>query len=579
MIGRLKMTKFLQDKLGLTKLGAQGMLRAAMWQFISLVISMAPMISVMLFAQYLFNHEVANIVQFSLLVGVIVLALWLVERVMYDATYTATYKECEALRIEVCDCVKNLPMSYYSKHDYTDISQIITEDIALLEQAFSHALPQLIGLVPFLVLISIMLIASNVKLGLAIVAPILLCLIFPVMSKKLQKSIASEYYGVLRDNSAAFQQAIDMQREIKSYNLTQSVKEDLDKQLEYSEKVHFKGEMTMGLFLAIPWALLDLVLGLVIIVGAKLYISGDINALYLIGYILAGANIANATKVVFEYVAMMFTIDSRIAKFKDMKSACDVDGAVGVVDGGDVEFRDVTFGYTPDRTIINNLSFVANRGETTALVSPSGCGKTTVLRLLASLYDADQGQVLIDGYDIKDIKSDNLFDNISIVFQDVTLFNSSVYDNIAIGNTDASKEEVLHAARLANCNDFVDGLSDGFDTLIGENGCSLSGGERQRISIARAFLKDAPIIILDEIAANLDIENENKIQESLQRLIKDKTVIIISHRMKSVENVDKIIVLDDGVCVDSGTHSQLMHESDLYKQMVDKSRLTEEFVY
>ena len=573
------MTKFLRDKLGLTKVGAAAMKKAAILEFISITLGMAPMISVMVFAQYLLNHEVPNKVQFGLVVLIIVIALWLINQLTYNATYTATYKECEALRVELCDCVKNLPMSYYAKHDYTDMSQIITEDISLLEQAFSHAIPQIMGLLPFLVLISIMLLVSNLALGLAIVVPILLCLLFPLLSKRLQTSIAQQYYEQLRDNSASFQQVIDMQREIKSYNLTKVVKEDLDQQLDQSEKVHFKGEMIMGLFMAIPWAVLDLILGLVILVGAKLYIAGDINLLYLIGYILAGASIANATKPLFNFAAMLFTIDSRIAKFKDVRQAASIDDGIKTVDGGDVEFKDVGFGYTPDRKIINNLSFLANRGKVTALVGPSGCGKTTVLRLLASLYDSDSGQVLIDGCDIKDIKSDNLFDNISIVFQDVTLFNSSVFDNIAIGNTEATRDEVLHAASLANCTEFVEGLSEGFDTLIGENGCSLSGGERQRISIARAFLKDSPIIILDEIAANLDIENENKIQESLQRLIKDKTTIIISHRMKSVENVDKIIVLDEGRCVDSGAHSQLMSQSDLYQQMVEKSRLTEEFIY
>ena len=225
------------------------------------------------------------------------------------------------------------------------------------------------------------------------------------------------------------------------------------------------------------------------------------------------------------------------------------------------------------------MSFTANQGEVTALVGASGSGKTSILRLISRLYDYDGGSILIDGKDIKDISTDSLFKDVSIVFQDVTLFNTSVMENIRLGREDASDEEVRKAAELANCMDFIERLPEGFDTAIGENGAELSGGERQRISIARAFLKDAPILILDEISASLDVDNEKKIQESLNKLIKNKTVIIISHRLKSIENVNKIVVIDNGVVETSGTHDELMNKSKVYRNLIQKTKLAEEFNY
>ena len=245
----------------------------------------------------------------------------------------------------------------------------------------------------------------------------------------------------------------------------------------------------------------------------------------------------------------------------------------------DIVFENVAFSYDEDNKVLKDISFTAKQGEVTALVGPSGSGKTSILRLISRLYDYDKGQILIDGKDIKNISTDSLFKKTSIVFQDVTLFNSSILENIRIGKKDASDEEVIKAATLANCMDFINKLPNGLDTVIGENGSELSGGERQRLSIARAFLKDAPILILDEISASLDVDNEKKIQESLNKLIKDKTVIIISHRLKSIENVDKIIVIKNGYVESQGSHKELIEESKLYKNLLEKTKLAEEFIY
>ena len=275
----------------------------------------------------------------------------------------------------------------------------------------------------------------------------------------------------------------------------------------------------------------------------------------------------------------MAYIEPAITRIKEMKSAVLQEGKDTELSSYDIEFKNVSFRYNEDTPVLKDVSFTAKQGEVTALVGISGSGKTSVLRLISRLYDYDTGSILIDGKDIKNISTESLFKNVSIVFQDVTLFNTSIMENIRLGRESATDEEVKEAARLANCMDFIEKLPDGFNTLIGENGAELSGGERQRISIARAFLKDAPVLILDEISASLDVDNEKKIQDSLNKLIKDKTVIIISHRLKSIENVNKIVVIDEGVVETSGNHDELIKDSKVYKNLIEKTKLAEAFNY
>lgn len=278
-------------------------------------------------------------------------------------------------------------------------------------------------------------------------------------------------------------------------------------------------------------------------------------------------------------LAEIMYIDARIKRIKEIRSVVIQEGEPHALESFDIEFKDVDFSYKDNKKVVDGVSFTCKQGEVTALVGPSGCGKTSILRLASRLYDYDDGQILIDGVDIKKINTESLFSNVSIVFQDVVLFDASVLENIRIGNPRATDEEVVHAARLANCQDFIEKLPEAYHTLIGENGSKLSGGERQRISIARAFLKDAPIILLDEISASLDVVNEMKIQESLNKLIEDKTVIVVSHRLKSIENADKIIVMNNGRIEAIGKHSDLLRASETYRRMIEKSELTEKYQY
>ncbi len=280
-----------------------------------------------------------------------------------------------------------------------------------------------------------------------------------------------------------------------------------------------------------------------------------------------------------EAVLEIFYLAPKIQRIRAMKETSIQEGSDSPLKSFDIELRDVSFSYDNNTPILDHISFTAKQGEVTALVGASGSGKTSILKLVSRLYDYDEGCILIDGYDIKRVSPASLFSKIAIVFQEVTLFNTSILENIRIGNSQASDEEVKKAARLANCEDFIEKLPDGYHTLVGENGSSLSGGERQRLSIARAFLKNAPILILDEITASLDAENEKRIQESLNRLIQDKTVLIISHRLKSIEKVNKIVVMDQGKIVDQGTHSELYRRSEIYKNLIKKTKLSEKFVY
>ena len=570
--------KMLKRMFQLTDMGTLGIVKASIASFFVYCSLMIPMTLLMVFIQNILELKENNISFFIVGNIIMVFIMYIIMSMEYNCLYNETYKESANIRIEIAEILKKLPLSFFSKHDVSDLSQTIMKDVSTIEHAISHAIPKALGLIVYLFLIVIMLLIFNFKLALCILIPIILSIVCIFISKKSQVNGNKKYYNVMREISEDFQESIELQQEIKSYNQIEKFSKKIIDDINYSEKVHIKSELGMVLPLSISTNIPNLTLGATILFGTSIYLKGEASLLYLIGYIMCASKIIDAVNSLLSNFAELMYLDGNLQRIKELRSTEIQSGEEKKLKKFDIEFKNVEFGYGENK-VIDNISFIAKQGEVTAIVGPSGCGKTTVLRLMSRLYDYDKGKIIIDDNDIKEIDTESLFENISIVFQEVTLFNTSILENIRFGDKNATDEQVKEAARLANCEEFIEKLPEKYDTLIGENGSKLSGGERQRISIARAFLKNAPIILLDEISASLDVENEMKIQESLNKLIKNKTVLVVSHRMKSIENVNKIIVMENRKIKSQGSHIELLEKSKVYKTMVSKSNLAENYSY
>lgn len=573
------MKKYYREKFALTEDGANNLVKATILSFIIYLINMLPAIVLMIFAREILEGvvETKSFYVIFAIVSLVLLGIFL--NLEYEKLYNTTYSECANLRIGIAEQLSELPLSYFSRNNLSDISQTIMSDISAIEHAISHSIPKLYAMLMFFPIISILLLIGNVKMGLAVIIPTIFSCIFMPLLKKYQILLDQKNFDALRRNSESFQENIEMQLEIKSFNIVEKMKNILYSNMEEGEKVKTKSEFNMMLIIAISQIFSFVGIAIVILVGISLIIKGEINVVYLVSYLLCAIKIKDVLDSSKEGLMEVYYITPAVNRIKEIMTQKLQKGVDTELRKYDIELKDVHFSYDKDTEVLKGVSFRANQGEVTAIVGESGSGKTSILRLISRLYDYNSGKILIDGKDIQNISTKSLFEKISVVFQDVTLFNSSIMENIRIGRQNATEDEVKLAAKLANCSEFIEKLPNGYETIIGENGLELSGGQRQRLSIARAFLKDAPILILDEIAANLDVDNENKIQESLNKLIKNKTVIIISHRMKSIENVDNIVVIDKGKVESIGTHKELLEKSKVYKKLIDKTKMTEDFLY
>lgn len=565
--------------LGLTTQGKKDLIRASFSSFFMHFAYMAPIMLIFFFSESVLQGKEASPMIYGLGILVLCFVMYLLIFYNYNTLYNATFQESANLRIHLADTLKNLPLSYYSKHNTSDLSQTIMKDVADMEHAMSHAIPQIFGFILYIIVISILMLLENVVLTLCILVPIFLSFFLLILSKKMQISSSTKYYKQLRENSEFFQESIEMQQEIKSYGQKEKVQQALMKQIEESETLHKKEELSQAFPVVFAQSILKFILGLTVFIGAKLYVEGEVSLLYLLGYLIAASKIMDGMNGLYLNLAEMMFLDARIQRIQEIQQVKRQEGKEIELSSYDIIFQKVSFSYRADCKVIDNVSFVAKQNEVTAIVGASGCGKTTLLRLISRLYDYDEGKIFVGGKEIVDIDINHFFKNISIVFQEVLLFNTSIMENIRIGKKSATDEEVIQAAKLANCDEFVSRFPKGYQTIIGENGSKLSGGERQRISIARAILKDAPIVLLDEISASLDIENERKIQESLKRLLKHKTVIVISHRMKSIEKADNIIVMNEGKIEKIGKHKELLKNSSIYRNMIKKSEFAENYIY
>ena len=487
----------------------------------------------------------------------------------YNATYLATYVESGVRRISLAEQLRKIPLSFFSKKDLADLTNCIMGDCATLETAFSHYVPALAGSLISTTLIAICLFAIDFRMALAAVWVLPIAFTITLFSARIQEYFNRKSVAANVALESGVQECIESLQDLKSNNAEERYLKGLDKKIDYVEKRHIITELGTALFVVSSTLILKFGIATVALVGSALLIRGEIDIPLFFMFLLVASRLYAPLEGALQNLAAVISTKTNINRMNEIFDQPIQTGSNTMTNQGyDIVFDHVGFAYNTGETVLKDVSFTAKQGEVTALVGPSGGGKTTVSRLAARFWDINKGKITVGGMDISKIDPETLLSLYSIVFQDVTLFNNTIMENIRIGRKDATDEEVIAAARLANCEDFAVKLPDVFYSMIGENGCELSGGERQRISIARAFLKNAPIILLDEATASLDVENETLIQAALSRLIKDKTVLVIAHRMRTVSGADKVVVLSDGSVAEQGTPEKLMNTGKIYPHMV-----------
>lgn len=487
----------------------------------------------------------------------------------YNATYLATYVESGVRRIFLAEQLRKIPLSFFGKKDLADLTNSIMGDCATLETAFSHYVPALAGSLISTTLIAICLFAIDFRMALAAVWVLPIAFTITLFSARIQEYFNRKSVAANVALESGVQECIESLQDLKSNNAEERYLKGLDQKIDYVEKRHIITELGTALFVVSSTLILKFGIATVALVGSALLIRGEIDIPLFFMFLLVASRLYAPLEGALQNLAAVISTKTNINRMNEIFDQPIQTGSNTMTNQGyDIVFDHVGFAYNTGETVLKDVSFTAKQGEVTALVGPSGGGKTTVSRLAARFWDINKGKITVGGMDISKIDPETLLSLYSIVFQDVTLFNNTIMENIRIGRKDATDEEVIAAARLANCEEFAVKLPDGFYSMIGENGCELSGGERQRISIARAFLKNAPIILLDEATASLDVENETLIQAALSRLIKDKTVLVIAHRMRTVSGADKVVVLSDGSVAEQGTPEKLMNTGKIYPHMV-----------
>ena len=504
-------------------------------------------------------------------VGVLVCLclIFVVTWFQYNATYLATYVESGVRRISLAEQLRKIPLSFFGKKDLADLTNSIMGDCATLETAFSHYVPALAGSLISTTLIAICLFAIDFRMALAAVWVLPIAFTITLFSARIQEYFNRKSVAANVALESGVQECIESLQDLKSNNAEERYLKGLDKKIDYVEKRHIITELGTALFVVSSTLILRFGIATVALVGSALLIRGEIDIPLFFMFLLVASRLYAPLEGALQNLAAVISTKTNINRMNEIFDQPIQTGSNTMTNQGyDIVFDHVGFAYNTGETVLKDVSFTAKQGEVTALVGPSGGGKTTVSRLAARFWDISKGNITVGGMDISKIEPETLLSLYSIVFQDVTLFNNTIMENIRIGRKDATDEEVIAAARLANCEEFAAKLPDGYHSMIGENGCELSGGERQRISIARAFLKNSPIILLDEATASLDVENETLIQAALSRLIKDKTVLVIAHRMRTVSGADKVVVLSDGSVAEQGTPEKLMNTGKIYPHMV-----------
>jgi len=488
----------------------------------------------------------------------------------YNASFEATYIESGVRRINLAEKLRKLPLSFFGKKDLADLTTAIMTDAEVLEKTGSHIVPHFYGSMISTMIISVGLFFFHWKMAVAAVWPVPFALLIVASSKKVADIFNKRHTEAKVELNEGIQEFIETSRDLKSNNAEQEYLRELDSKISGIEKKAIAAEFGSAVFVVSAQMLLKFGIGTVAILGGSLLVSGELQLMEFFCFLLVASRFYEPMSGTLVNLAALNSVAVNVERMNEITGTKEQTGSDHFKpDNYTIVFDKAGFSYEDGKSVLKEVSFTATQGEVTALVGPSGGGKTTVSRLAARFWDLDKGTITIGGIDISTVDPEVLLGSFSIVFQDVMLFNNSVKENIRVGRKDATDEEVMTAAKLAGCDDFIRSLPEGYDTIIGENGSELSGGERQRISIARAFLKDAPVILLDEATASLDIENETKVQSALSRLIKDKTVLIIAHRMRTIIGANKVVVLADGTVAEQGNPSELMKNNGLFAKMVD----------
>lgn len=564
------MIEKLQKRYALSRQGAKDLIKGCIWCALQNISFMFPVSLLYLLVKDLMGEGLRGKTVFYIAGCIVCLTLiMLVTRFQYNAVFTATYTESGVRRVTLAERLRKIPLSFFGKKDLADLTSAIMADCAFLETAFSHFIPELVGSIISTALIAVILFVFDWRMAFAALWVLPISFLIVWLSAKVQEGLSRKSMQAKMVCADGIQECIEAVRDLKSCNAEKAYLNGLDKKIDAVEHRAIMGEFGMAVFVVSSQLILKLGIATTALVGGILLAKSSLDVLTFFMFLLVVSRLYEPLQGALQNLASVIASRTNIARMNEILDHPIQEGEAKLTNKGcDIVFEKVGFAYNSGETVLKEVSFTAKQGEVTALVGPSGGGKTTVSRLAARFWDINKGKITVGGMDVSKIDPETLMQLYSIVFQDVTLFDNTILENIRIGRKDASDEEVIAAARLANVDEFAEKLPNGWNSNIGENGCELSGGERQRISIARAFLKNSPIILLDEATASLDAENETVIQTALSRLIQDKTVLVIAHRMRTVAGADKIVVLADGTVAEQGRPDELLQRNGVYSHMV-----------
>ena len=575
------MTKKLQHLFALSEKGAKDLVKAVIWCFVCNVSLMLPVGAVLLTARHLLDSlekGTRPMNGFWIYAGsgaAVLILLFILHWFQYASLYLATYQESASRRVSLAETLRRLPLSFFGNRDLSDLTSTMIADCSSLDQMFSHYVPQLFASLFSTLVIGIAMFLSDWRMALAVLWVVPAAVLLTAGSKKIQDSFGTKNILNKRAVADCIQEGLETIRDIKACSRQKAYMEKLEEKLAAMEKGSIHSELATGVFVCSAQAFLRLGLATTILTGGAMLAAGELSFLYFLGFLFAAARLYDPLGLVLQNIAATFNTKLQIQR---MRSILEQPVQKGTEDftpqNYDISFDHVSFAYREGDGVLEDVSFTARQGEVTALIGPSGGGKSTACKLAARFWDASRGTVTLGGIDVSTVEPETLLKYYSMVFQDVVLFRDTVMENIRLGRRDATDEEVLAAARAARCEEFVRNPPRRYQTMIGEAGAALSGGERQRISIARALLKDAPVILLDEATASLDVENESAVQEALSRLLQGKTVLVIAHRMRTVAGADHIVVLERGRVAQQGTPEELMRKGGLYRRMAELQKET-----